>query len=259
MPIAQAYSHFIPVLLIVARLSGFVAFAPVFDSSAIPMRVKLSLVLILGVVFHFGFGLGLGAEVPLDSVWPLVGLLIKEFAVGTVMSLTMIFIFSAFSYAGSLIAPQMGLAVSQLLDPQTQSMQPLLGTFFGMIGVIFFLAIDGHLLMIRAFAQSYELVPLGEFRVSGPLIQSLLASAGQLFVLGFKISAPVLAVVIFLNVGMAIMARAVPQVNVLVVGFIITISVGFIVLAIVLPQMGPSVRARLNDMLERALWTLKAI
>ena len=253
MPVALAFNHFIPLLLIMARLSGFIAFAPVFDSSAIPARIKLSLVLVLSGVFHFGFGLGLGAEVPLDSVWPLVGLLIKEFATGTVMSMTMLFIFSAFSYAGSLIAPQMGLAVSQLLDPQTQSMQPLLGTFLGMIGGDVFIshrrpsADDPGLCPKlragstgRAFRgqRAFGAKPLGQRRaVIRAGLQDLRADSGR----GDFPKR---------RHGHHGPRRAAGQR--LVVGFIITISVGFIVLVMVLPQMGPSFRSLLHEMIERA-------
>lgn len=258
MLVAAAYAHFVPFLLVAARLGGLVTFAPVLDHSAIPARVKLSLVLVLAGVFCLAFGVGKGLNVGLDDPWPILGLLIKEFVTGLILSLSMQCIFSALSFAGSILAPQMGLAVSQLFDPSSQSMQPLLATFLGLVGMLFFLAIDGHLLMIRAFYESYALLPMGGLSVQGPMMQQLVRTAGELFVVGFKLSAPVLAVIVFLNIGMAVMARAVPQVNVIAVGFIITITVGFLSLYFVLPQLGPMLRETFLHMIENALWIIKA-
>jgi flagellar biosynthetic protein FliR len=246
----------VPILLINARVSGLLLFGPVFGHSAIPATVKAAILMMFSITLYFGFDVGAGMGKLLPGVW-LIGIL-SEFAVGALMALVLQLFFAAFSFAGGIIAPQMGMAVSQLLDPQSQSMQPLLASFFSLVAILFFLAIDGHLIMLQGLYDSYRLVPITGFQLSGPIVGELVRLGGQMFVIALKISAPPLAVIIFLNTGMALMARAVPQINVLVVGFISTISVGMISLTMMLPVVRPALTQYAMEALQNMLWIFKA-
>lgn len=246
----------VPILLINARLTGLLLFAPVFGHAAVPVPVKAALLMMFSIVLYFGFDVGAGLGSLAPGVWFVA--VLTEFMVGSLMALVLQLFFAALTYAGGIVAPQMGMAVSQLMDPQSQTVQPLLSTFFSLVGVLFFLAIDGHLIMLRALYDSYRLVPMTGFTLNGAMIDQLIFLGGQMFIIALKVSAPVLAVIIFLNAGMALMARAVPQVNVLVVGFIITISVGMIAMAMTMPALRPALEQYLLDALEQMLWILKA-
>ncbi len=256
MILSAFFDHLPPVLLILTRLSGLVAFAPVFGSNAVPVRVKFALIFMISLILHFGFSIGFQYRQPDANL--IVLEILKEFAVGAGMGVVILVLFSGIAYAGSIIAPQMGLAISQLVDPQTRSMMPLLSTVLNIIAVTFFLAIDGHLMLLRAFVDSYRLLPLGDAAITNGFVMYLVKTASQMFVIALKISAPVLAVILFINTGMAIMARVVPQVNVIVVGFIITISAGIVTLALTLPYMLPYWTEFLTDAVGQMLWLLKA-
>lgn len=257
MIISAFFDHLAPVILILTRLSGLFVFAPFFGSTAIQRQVKFALVLTLSVVVHFGFGIG--SDYSQADEMELVYGVLREFAVGAGMGLYVTIIFTGIGYAGAIIAPQMGMAISQLMDPQTESIMPLLSTFMNVMAVVFLLSIDGHLLMVRAFYESYRLVPLAGFEFSGNFAVALVEGGGKLFVIALKLCSPVLAVIIFLNVGMAIMARVVPQVNVIVVGFIITISVGIFTLFLVLPLTAPYLKQIIAEALEGMMWILKTV
>jgi len=251
------YDHFFPFLLINARLTGLLVFAPVFGHSAIPNRIKGGMIIMFTIIIHFG--LGIGFEMGAMPIKDLVVFAIAEFGAGAAMGLAIQLFFSAISYSAGIIAPQMGMAIAQLIDPQSQSMQPLLSTFFSLISIILFLSIDGHLYLLHALSDSYRLVPIGGFTVSGTFIDELIRISSELFSIAFRLAAPILAVIIFMNTGMALLAKAVPQINVLVVGFIITISVGIYILSLVLPALSPVFQDIMMNAVERALWLMKAV
>ena len=257
MYLSAYHTHLAPVLLISARITALMIMAPPFANAAIPKRVKLALILILSILLHFGFEIGLGYE--MTTNYELVYGLLMEFLTGAAMGLIIMLIFAGFAYAASIIAPQMGLAISQLLDPQTETMQPLLSMFVGMITVMLFISLDGHLLILKALHDSYRLVPLAGFSITGGLAEYILSTGSHLFVIAFKMAAPVLGVIIFLNTGLAIMARTIPQVNVFVVGFIITIMVGILVFSFILPAIAPFLREVMEDAVERMLWVLRTV
>ncbi len=257
MLVTHFYYHLFPLVMIAGRITGLFMFIPVFGSNLVPMQSRAVFVFLLAVVLHLGGDIGM-EQMNIGPMEAAYGILF-EFLAGAAMGLILVIFFAAISYAGDIVAPQMGMAISQLVDPQTQQMQPVLSTFLNFIAVIFFLSINGHLLVIQGMADSYRLLPLGGFHMTGGLIEALLEQGGQVFILGLKICSPVLAVIMFLNTGMAIMARAVPQVHVIVVGFIITISVGILTLISILPAFEPIFDELMHDAVERMMWLLKTM
>jgi len=254
----SAYAdHIYPLLMVATRISAVFILAPVYGSTLIPRQVKLAILVMLTGVMHFGFSVGMDYSQTDNAVILLD--IVREFLVGAGMGLVVQTIFTAIGFAGAIIAPQMGLAISQLIDPQTESMQPVLSTFLNLVGVLFFLAVNGHLMIIEALFQSYKLLPIGRFELTGPFVDALMATGSEMFIIAFKLSAPVLAVIIFLNVGMALMARIVPQVHVIVVGFIVTIAVGMLIMALVTPAMAPYLKEVVVDAVGRMLWLLKTV
>ncbi|RJO71750.1 MAG: flagellar biosynthetic protein FliR [Myxococcales bacterium] len=249
--------HLYPFFLIGTRLTALFVLAPAYGGRLLPPQVKLALVIAVSLALHFGFGIGADLVRP-NPDGMIMGIL-REFAVGAGMGLVLDLIFSSIGFAGSIVAPQMGMAISQLIDPQTESMQPLLSTFMTMVGVVFFLAIDGHLTILRGLVDSYRLVPLGSFVFGGGAMNALLDAGEQMFFIAFRLSAPVLALIMFINVGLAVMARAVPQMNVLVVGFIITIGIGILAMALFFPLAGPYMRDFIESALERMMLFLKTV
>lgn len=243
--------------MVFSRMTGLFAVAPFFSSPNIIMPLKLSFALLLAIVFHFGFGIGENWVAPTDAQLALG--IAREFMTGASMGLIVLLIFTGISYAGSIVAPQMGMAVAQMMDPQAKEMTPVLSAFINLLVVIVFLTIDGHLIMIRAMVDSYRIVPIAGFSVTNELVGMIIQTGGEMFIIAFKMAAPVLAVLLFINTGLGIIARVVPQVNVFVVGFIIAISAGYIAWIFFLPVMRPFMESVINNALEQMLWLLKTV
>lgn len=257
MVLSTLYNHLFPFLMINARITGLLIMAPVFGHSAIPIRVKTAMIILFSLLMYFGLGVGFNSpEITVQMA--IIGILV-EFATGAAMGVVLTVFFSAVGYAAGIIAPQMGMAISQLVDPSTQQMQPLISTFFSLIAVTFFLVIDGHHMLLEGLYHSYRLVPLGSFSINAAFTEELTNIGSELFIIAFKLASPVLAIIIFMNIGMAIMARAVPQVNVLVVGFIVTISVGMFVLSVFFPVFNTFFEELMEDAVTRMMWLLKTV
>jgi len=114
-------------------------------------------------------------------------------------------------------------------------------------------------LLIKGLAESYRLLPLGEWTLSDGFVEFIMKSAAGMFVIAFTISLPMLAVVLFVNAGMSMMARAVPQMNIFVVGFIVMIGAGLVSTALFLPYYSGYLTHHLMDAMEQMLWLLKTL
>ncbi len=257
MDASQLFDHYLPFIFITARVSGLFLLSPVYGAAMIPARLKAALVIVVSLVLHFG--MNVGSEIVTLDTSVIVQYGIREFITGVGMGMIVSLTFHAVGLAGAVLAPQMGFAMSEVVDPQSQSSVSVLSSFFYLISLAFFVAIDGHLILIRALAESYKLLPLGQWVLSDGFVGFLMKAGSGMFVIAFTISAPILAVVLFVNAGMSMMARAVPQMNIFVVGFIIMISSGLVAMALFLPYYGAYLSERLIGAMEQMLWLLKTV
>ena len=130
---------------------------------------------------------------------------------------------------------QMGIGMASAYDPINSAQITVLGKFLSILTLLIFLTVNGHLMVILALKKSFDVIPAYGFTLSGGLMESLIVFSKEIFILGLKFSAPVLAILIFVNLAMGIMARTVPQLNMFAIGFAVTISVGFVMILISMP------------------------
>jgi flagellar biosynthetic protein FliR len=147
-----------------------------------------------------------------------------------VIGLVAEFIFSAVSLAGQLAGMEMGLGLAGLIDPQTQDRVTAIAQWQTLLAMLIFLSVDGHHLLIRAVAESFRAIPPGVASIGQAGISALMSLAGQIFVVALKIAAPVLVLILLVNGAMGALAKLIPQLNVMVVGFPINVAVGFFIL-----------------------------
>ncbi len=171
---------------------------------------------------------------PVLSSVQAIPVLIQQILVGVAMGFSMRLVFAAFEMAGDLLGLQMGLAFAQFIDPARGTQTPLIGSFLGVLAMLTFLVIDGHLLVIAAVVQSFELIPISA-NLSVVNSQSIALAGSIMFMLALQISLPVMAAVLISNIVLGILARAAPQLNVMSIGFSITIGVGLWILWVSLP------------------------
>ena len=242
LPLLQDYIPLFGVILI--RVAGIVVAIPAFSSRSVPLQVRIGLVIGLTVIL---FPIVSDQVRPLSLSWPqVVPLLFTDFMVGMVLGFAISFVMNAFIIAGELVGIQMGINLISALDPIAGGQVPILGQFMGLLGMLIFLAIDGHHMMFEALVASFQLVPPMHVHFSGFLVESVLKLGLGMFVLALKVGAPVMIAVFIVTLAMGILGRTLPQLNVMLNNVPMTIGVGLLVLGLSLPLFGSLAESNLR-------------
>ncbi|MEE9518451.1 MAG: flagellar biosynthetic protein FliR [Candidatus Adiutricales bacterium] len=214
-------------ILILIRVSVILAIVPIFGSSIIPGQVKIAMMLVLSYFLWTILEMDVSAF-PRDFIGfaPLVAI---EAIIGLSIGILIRTIFAGVQLAGQLTGYQMGMAIANVIDPQTGTQTSILAEFSYIMALFVFLAVNGHYLVIRGLVESFELVTPGRFTQSQALFDLIMNVASRMFVIAVKIGAAPFAVLFFTKVSMGIVAKAVPQLNVLFVGLPLYIMIGLFV------------------------------
>lgn len=209
------------------RIGALLMVMPVVGGAFAPARVKLLLAMaVTGVIAPT-----LGPITPVD-ILSIQGLQLlgRELMIGVVMGFVVQLVFDAIALGGQIIAMSMGLGFAVFVDRQRGVNVPVLGQLFMMLGMLLFLAIDGHLAMIRLLADSFLLLPIDGSGLTQPAIWAVLNWAGQIFVVAVKIALPAITALIIVNLSFGVMSRAAPTLNLFAVGFPVAMLLGFVVI-----------------------------
>jgi len=217
-------------LLLFARFSSFMAFAPFFSLPGIPMWLKFALATVISVLFY---PVVEGFMVPLD--FSFVFLLIKEVLAGFLMALVSFLVFNVLEMAGSFMDLEMGFALGSYFDPIAGAQVTIMGRIFYVFALLLLMAFNGHHLMIYALADSFQFLPLGGFSVGNDLIVRLIALFVGMVGVALRLAAPVLAVLLVTDVSLGLISRTVPQLNVFMMGFMIKSGLGPLIVILILP------------------------
>jgi flagellar biosynthetic protein FliR len=222
-------------MLVFARVGAMVMLMPGFGESNIPVRIKLGIALLLTLIM---LPLHRAAyQVDLTSMTSLGVLMVHEIVIGVVLGATARVTLSALAVAGSVIAQQLGLGFVTAVDP-TQGQQGLLiGNFLTILGMTLLFATDSHHLVISALNESYRIFSPGELPPSGDVAALATRAFAAAFKIGMQLSAPFLVFGLVFNIGLGVLARLMPAMQVYFVGVPLSIMAGFLILALVLTGM----------------------
>ncbi|MDJ0987976.1 MAG: flagellar biosynthetic protein FliR, partial [Desulfobacterales bacterium] len=146
-------------------------------------------------------------------------------------------IFVGLQMAGQISGYQMGLALARVMDPSAGQQVPLLSQFYQLFAFLMFLILNAHHWFLKALAESFQLVPPFGFRFSGSLIEQLMGMAGNMFVIGIKVGAPIIAALLLTSIAFGLIARTVPQMNILFVAMPLKIMIGLLFIGFSLPYL----------------------
>ena len=222
-------------VLIFARIGTLVMLLPALGERSFPVRVRLSVALLLTLVFY-PFASGFYPS-PLGPITTVVGLLITEIAIGIVLGIAGRMMLAALQTAGTIIAQQLGLGFVTAVDPSQGQQGALLGTFLTLLAVAMIFATDLHHMVIGALGQSYHIFRPGALPDVGDAAKYAGELAAGSFKIAVQISAPVLIFGLIFNIGLGVLARLMPQMQVFFIAMPASILLGFAVLALVLSAM----------------------
>lgn len=217
-------------VLVLGRMAGLFAAIPLFGGRTVPLRVRMAAILAMSLVLF---------PVVRQNVPPLPGdvltfalLVIRETLIGLTLGLLSVVIFAAVEFCGQMVGMQMGLSIATLFDPSIGTQSSSIAVFQNLLAMLLFMSVGAHYIFLRALTESYRLIPVGNWHVSGPLLEYLVSATGAVFVLAIKLSAPVMAALLATSVVLGIMARAFPQMNVFIVAMPLNIAIGFLILGL---------------------------
>ena len=222
-------------MLVFARIGAMVMLLPGLGEANIPVRIKLAIALLLTLVIlpvHRA-----AYNIDMQSITAMLVLMMHEIVIGIVLGATARVTLSALQVAGSVIAQQLGLGFVTSVDP-TQGQQGLLiGNFLTILGLTLLFATDRHHLVIAALNDSYAIFAPGALMASGDVASLATNAFTAAFKIGIQLSAPFLVFGIVFNIGLGVLARLMPAMQVYFVGVPLSILAGFLILALVLVTM----------------------
>jgi flagellar biosynthetic protein FliR len=222
-------------MLVFARIGAMVMLLPGLGEVNIPVRIKLAIALLLTFIM---LPLHRAAyHVDMQSITPLVVMMVHEIIIGIVLGATARVTLSALQVAGSIIAQQLGLGFVTSVDPTQGQQGVLIGNFLTLLGIALLFATDTHYLVIAALSDSYKIFAPGELMPSGDVAALATRAFAAAFKIGLQLSAPFLVFGLVFNIGLGVLARLMPQMQVYFVGVPLSIFTGFMILAAVLATM----------------------
>lgn len=226
----------LPVLMVIfSRVGGMLLFAPVFGNAIVPLQVRVAIALMFTFILYPSVD-----KTPFtlpSNIILYTFVVLKEIAIGAVVGFAASIIFGAFTAAGYLISNQMGLDTASIVDPtsETGEEEQTISILYNMIAVLIFLTINGHHWFIKSTVQSFDMIPLGSFKYTTMTLTKILTMFKSFLVMGIKISAPSLVVLLLTVVVLGLMTKVAQEINVFIIAFPVKILIGFVMLIITLP------------------------
>lgn len=220
-------------ILLLARVAGLFTFVPPLSNPIVPRRVKAAAALVM--TFSL-LSLGVaGQVVPPGGFVEMTLMVAREAAIGLMLGLTAQILFLAVLFGGQVMGTQMGMNVASLMDPQFQASVAEVSYIYYYGAMLMFLAVGGDRMVIETFVGNLHALPLGRSHVPPVAVKAMIFWTGEIFSTGFSLVAPVMASLFATSVLLGILARSVPQINMLMLGYSLKIIVGLLVMALFLP------------------------
>ncbi len=234
-------------LLILVRVIAFIELAPVLSSSAVPQIGKIGLAAFTAAAV-LPWVVKSGLYVIPETGGAFVFMLLGEVFIGIIFGFFLIIITSVFQLAGQFFSTQMGFASSQVFDPMAQVQIPLMGQFFNLTSMLILLSINGFQKMfLGAVYTGFKVLNISQLLVNKDnIIMMLLKSLSGLFVQALVIAMPIMGTLLLMQVTMGLLAKAAPQMNLLMLSFPMNIFISFLVLFAAMPFIIESFEAILD-------------
>jgi len=219
-------------LLVLVRITGMFYLSPIFGRRNLPNYFKV------GFSFFLAVAVANSATVPdlsgYKSLTSFVVLIGKELLIGLMLGFISYMIFSAIHIAGQLIDLRIGFGMVSVLDPVSNVQIPISADFYVVLATLYMLITDSHHLLINAIAESYTVLPIAEATFSGTLLKQVVELFTDVFILGFKIAAPITATILITDLALGIISKSMPQLNVFMLGMPVKIMLGLGIILVTL-------------------------
>ena len=210
------------------RISAFVVAIPAIGGAFVPVRIR-ALVAISMTLAMAPLVPAASSDLLIMSIAGAVAVL-QEVALGLMMGFIVQLVFDAITLGAQTVSMSMGLGFAVFIDRVSGVNVPVIGQLYLMLALLIFLAVDGHLALIRLLFDSFSAAPPGTGFVSSLDAGAVLTWSSQLFVGAIRIALAAVTTLLIVNLSFGVMSRAAPSMNLFAVGFPISMLLGFLVL-----------------------------
>ena len=226
--------HIAVFLLTLTRISGIFIVSPFFGSMNISVYFRVGLALAMTVML-FPVIDKLGPVAAPETIIMFAVTAIGELFIGWLIGFVAYISFAAITMAGKVMDMQVGFAIVNVVDPTSGQQIPLIGSFLYNLAVIILLVTNGHHMIIAALVESFRVVPLAGMEPNISMALLIANFTSGIFLTGMKIAMPITFAILLTNVGLGILARTMPQMNIFVVGIPMQLMIGITILSMVIP------------------------
>ncbi|WMI80971.1 flagellar biosynthetic protein FliR [Anaerotignum sp. MB30-C6] len=228
------FNNFVFFSLVLMRMAGFVFLNPIFGRRNIPGIVKSGLVLALTMIVFTSLP---QQQMQFSGMFEYGFVLLKEFSAGFALGFVISLFLYVIIFAGEFIDMELGLSMSKIFDVQSNASIALSATYYNILFMFLFFATDAHLAIINILLNSSNVIPYGQVILGQDVAQAVLDTFIFCSELALKMAFPIVAIEFLCAVGMGILMKAIPQINVFVVDIQLKIFVGLMTLVLIFSPM----------------------
>ncbi len=224
------YAHADVLLIIFCRITAAIIFLPIIVESSVPKMAIAGLSLCLSAAVFFMTDVSIVFYRP-NLVSYTINL-IQETLVGLIMGFVLKIYFQIYQFVGSLLSTQGGLGMSIVLDPVGGEQTPLIGRLYNLGFCAVFLLSGGYHWFIKTLVESFTLIPIGKAVIGTHIVSGVVDTTANYMLISFKLAIPVLSILVLVDIGLGILARTVPQMNMFVIGIPLKMIILFLLMII---------------------------
>ncbi|AZV55974.1 fused FliR family export protein/FlhB family type III secretion system protein [Clostridium sp. AWRP] len=225
--------YFTALILVSIRIFSFFVLVPIFFPSGIPNVVKVGLTVVMAYILMPGIDYASISSI--DNTMYFVMNCLNEAAAGLTLGFLTSLCFSMVRIAGNLMDMQMGFAMVSMFDPTSNSNTTLIERLLYWFSLVIFFIVDGHHMLIKSLIQSFSVIKLGSFFLSQDSINIIFKAFIEYFGIAIQIGIPIVLILLFTDLTMSLIARTVPQLNIMILGLPIKVLIGFASFCFALP------------------------
>jgi flagellar biosynthetic protein FliR len=231
--VSEVVERFYVLLWPMIRVSAFLLAAPFFSLRSVTVRIRVLLAALLTLMIY-----------PLVD-WPIIdpysaaGLreIFNQVLIGTVMGMLLQIVNAALVVGGQAVSGSMGLGMANMVDPNMGNV-PVISQFFIICSTLIFMGIGGHVLVINLILESFKSLPIGQSLAPDMLMAVLLQWSSMIFLGALLLALPIMICLLFVNIGVGVITRAAPALNIFAVGFPAMILAGMLLLSLSMSSIG---------------------
>ena len=232
-------------LLIFARVASVLWLLPLFSSRAVSVPFKAGLSLLIAYLLFDSMTVDRSFS---SDPYFLLLFVMKEVFIGLAIGFLVKVLFMAVNVAGEIISIQSGFSFARFMDPLSMTQVTVIEQFKNLLAMMLFLAMDAHHILIKAMVSSFRDVPIGSVTIQQPFFQYLITITGRVFTTGFKIGAPIIVTLLFVELALGMLSRMIPQINIFIEGVPLKILVTVVMLSFSLGVIAPGIVSMFRGM-----------